>query len=102
MSPDTSTTALAIAGAAGVTYALRLGGLLLAARLPRGGAFKRVMDALPGAILVALVAPGILAAGPWGILAAGATVLCAARTGSTFLSMAVGMAIVALRRQLPF
>jgi uncharacterized membrane protein len=102
MNPDTAAAVLAIAGAAIATYALRLGGLLLASRLPRTGALRRVMDALPGAILVALVAPGVLAAGPWGILAAGATALCAARTGSTFLAMAVGMAIVAARRQLPF
>ena len=100
MNPDLSATTLAIAGAAGVTYALRLGGLLLAGYLPQNGPFRRVMDALPGTILVALVAPGILAAGPWGIAAAGATAFCAARTGSTFFAMAVGMIIIAIQRQL--
>ena len=99
MIPDHLTTAMAIGGAAAATYGLRLGGLLLADHLPQSGAFRRLMDALPGCILVALVAPGILAAGPWGIAAAGVTAICAARTGSTFLAMAVGMAIIAVQRQ---
>ncbi len=37
---------LTIFGAAGVTYSLRIGGLLLAERLPMTGRFKRFMDAL--------------------------------------------------------
>jgi hypothetical protein len=35
------TVAVAIAGAALATYSLRLGGLLLAAYLPRNGAFSK-------------------------------------------------------------
>ena len=89
---------LAIAGAALGTYALRLGGLLLSDRLPSGGRFKRFMDALPGTILLSLVAPGVLAAGPWGCGAALATAACAARTGNTFLAMILGMGIVAFQR----
>ena len=54
---------LAIAGAALVTYAFRFGGLLLSEKLPSTGKFKDFMEALPGTILVALVAPGIIAAG---------------------------------------
>ncbi len=61
---------MAIFMAAAVTYCLRFGGLMLADWLPRTGRFKRFMDALPGSILVSLVAPGILAAGWWGCVAA--------------------------------
>lgn len=86
--------------AAAATYGLRLGGLLLASRLPREGRFKRFMDALPGTILLALVAPGALAAGPWGLVAAAATAVCTWKTGQVFLAMLVGVAIVAVQRQL--
>ncbi len=90
----------AILGAAAATYGLRLGGLLLADRLPQTGAFRRFMDALPGTILLSLVAPGILAAGLWGGLAAGVTALLTWKTGNVFLSMLVGVAIVAGARHL--
>ncbi|MCP3955571.1 MAG: AzlD domain-containing protein, partial [Desulfobacterales bacterium] len=73
---------LAIAGAALVTYAFRFGGLLLSEKLPSTGKFKDFMEALPGTILVALVAPGIIAAGFWGCLAALSTALLVWRTGN--------------------
>ena len=91
---------LAIAGAALVTYAFRFGGLLLSEKLPDTGKFKDFMDALPGTILVALVAPGILAAGFWGCLAALATALLVWRTGNVFIAMLSGMTIVAGARYL--
>jgi uncharacterized membrane protein len=88
----------AIAGAALSTYALRLGGLLLAGHLPQNGGFKRFMDALPGTILLSLVAPGIVAAGLPGGVAAAATALCAWKTRNVLLAMVVGMGIVAVGR----
>ncbi len=92
---------LAILGAALVTYILRLGGLLLAEKLPRTGAFKTFLEALPGTILIALVMPGIMAAGLWGWVAAALTALLARKTGNTFVAMLVGVTIVALSRLLP-
>ena len=89
---------LAIAGAALVTYGLRLGGLLLAGRLPRNGGFRRFMDTLPGTILLSLVAPGIASAGVLGMTAALATALCAWRTRNVLAAMVVGMGIVAAGR----
>jgi uncharacterized membrane protein len=90
---------LTILGAAAATYAMRLGGLLLAGRLPRDGGFQRFMEALPGAILLSLVVPGVLSAGPWGWAGALATAFCARKTGNLFLAMGLGVAIVALGRQ---
>jgi uncharacterized membrane protein len=58
------------------------------------------MEALPGAILVSLVAPGIVAAGPWGWFAALITGVVARKSGNLFLSMGLGMAIVAIQRNL--
>ena len=88
----------AIAGAALATYGLRLGGLLLAQRLPKSGGFRRFMEALPGTILLSLVAPGIVSSGILGGFAAAATALCALRTRNLFLAMVVGMGIVAAGR----
>lgn len=92
--------ALAITGAALATYSLRLGGLLLAGRLPKNGGFKRFMEALPGTILLSLVAPGIFSAGMLGGVAALATALCAWKTRNVLLAMVVGMGIVAAGRAL--
>jgi uncharacterized membrane protein len=89
---------LVIAAAAVVTYGLRLGGLLLASRLPKTGRFKKFMDALPGTILLSLIVPAALAGGLWSWVATGCTALCSLKTGNVFVSMVLGVAIVALSR----
>ena len=89
---------LTIFGAAAVTYSLRIGGLLLAGKLPKTGRFKRFMDALPGTILLSLIVPAALAAGPIGWLATLCTGLCSLKTGNVFLSMIAGIVIVAAGR----
>lgn len=90
---------ITLTGAALATYGLRLGGLLLSERLPRAPAFRAFMSALPGTILLSLVVPGILAAGPWGCLAALVTVLTAIKTRQTLLAMLAGMLVIVLQRQ---
>lgn len=90
---------LTIGFAAIVTYSLRLGGLMLASRLPQSGKWQRFMDALPGTILVSLIAPGIVATGWWGGLGALVTAVCAYKTKNVILSMLLGVALVALHRQ---
>lgn len=89
---------LTIFGAAAVTYSLRIGGLLLAERLPKTGRFKRFMDALPGTILLSLIVPAAIAAGPVGWVATACTGLCSLKTGNVFVSMLVGIFIVAAGR----
>ncbi|GAB6178205.1 hypothetical protein JCM16814_30960 [Desulfobaculum senezii] len=88
----------AVLAAAIVTYALRAGGMLLAGRLPQTGRMRRVMDALPGTILVSLVGPSVFTAGVGGAAGAGLTALVAWRTGNVFVAMLVGMAVVAGQR----
>jgi len=90
---------LMIAAAALATYALRLGGLLLGDRLPTTGRFRTFMDALPGTILLSLVAPGVVSSGIAGCVAAMLTGVCAYKTGNVFVSMLLGMATVAIARQ---
>ena len=91
---------LTVMGAAAATYALRFGGLLLSDRIPKTTGFTAFMGALPGTILFALVIPGVFNAGPWGWVAAAATALCAYKSGNLFLSMGLGMVIMALQRNL--
>lgn len=101
LSPTDLSIVMAIAGAALATYSLRLGGLLLAERLPQNGGFKRFMETLPGTILLSLVAPGIFSSGVLGGVAALATTLCAWKTKNLLLSMVLGMSIVAAGRLFP-
>ena len=93
-------TLLAIALMALATYATRAGGLWLANRFDlseRAGAW---LDAIPGAILVSLVAPTVLTGGPAEALAAVAVVFVAVRSGSLPLAMATGVVAVVLLRTL--
>ena len=89
---------IAMTGAILITYGYRLGGLLLSERLPRAPAFRAFMQALPGTILLSLVAPGILAAGPWGCMAALAIVATAVKTRQTLLAMLAGILVIVIQR----
>lgn len=86
---------LTIAGLAGASFAIRLGGYLLARRLPQDGAWARGMEALPGCLIVALVALMMLKGGPVEWVAGLAALLVAARTRNLPIAMLVGMAVVA-------
>jgi uncharacterized membrane protein len=89
---------LTIGLAALVTYLLRVGGLMLAGRLPNAGKMKLIMDALPGTVLISLIAPGVFSAGLWGGIGTLVTALCAYKTRNPFLSMLVGVLLVAVMR----
>jgi uncharacterized membrane protein len=91
---------LAILLMALVTYATRAGGLWLASRLTLTGRVEAWLGYIPGAILVSLVAPAVLASGLAEALAGLAVVLVAIRTGSLPLAMVVGVGAVLLFRTL--
>jgi uncharacterized membrane protein len=78
MSVDPSTLA-AILGMALVTYLTRIAGLALAGRLALGPRAQAAFDAIPPAVLVAVIAPSLLATGWRETLASGVTVLAATR-----------------------
>lgn len=82
------------------TYATRAGGLWLASRLGLSGRVEAWLGYIPGAILVSLVAPAVLASGLAEALAALAVVLVALRTRSLPLAMVVGVGAVLLLRNL--
>jgi uncharacterized membrane protein len=92
---------LTIVGMGLVTYATRAGGLWLMGRIPTSPRLEAWLRQIPGAILISIVAPAALTAGPAEALASLATLLVAARTRNLLLAMVVGVAAVwALRRML--
>lgn len=93
---------LAILGMAAVTYATRVGGLWLLRRLggTPSGRVAAWLRAIPGAVLVAIVAPNVLAAGPAGAVAAMAVALVAARTRSVLFAMLTGVIMMLAWRRL--
>jgi uncharacterized membrane protein len=72
-------TMLAIAGMAVATYLTRIGGLWLARFVTVEGRAKAALDAMPPAILMAVVAPVAFATGPAETLAALITAVAAFR-----------------------
>ena len=91
-------TLLTILGMALVTYATRAGGFWLMGLVTPSPRVETWLKQLPGAVLVALIAPTILASSIAETLAAIATVLVAIRTKNVLIAMLVGVATVALSR----
>lgn len=96
MSLDT-TTLLAILAMAAVTYFTRLAGLLVADRLALTGRAKAAFDAIPPAVLVAVIAPTALTTG-WAEAAAAAITVVAAFRLPLLATVAVGVVSVVLLR----
>lgn len=90
--------ALAILGMAVVTYATRVGGLWLMARLPPSPRVEAWLRHVPGAVLAAIVAPAALAAGAAGVAATLVAMLVMRRTGSLPAAMVAGVGLVLLLR----
>lgn len=90
-------TLAAILGMALATYATRIGGWLLVRRIELRGRARAALEAVPGAVLMAVIAPMALATGAPETLAAGITALAALRL-PLLATVAVGVgAVVVLR-----
>ena len=96
MSLDT-TTLLAIIAMALVTYATRIAGLFVADRLVLTGRAKAAFDAIPPAVLVAVIAPAALATG-WQETAAAVVTALAATRLPLLGTVAVGVGTIVLLR----
>lgn len=106
---------LTIVGMAVVTYATRIGGFLLLSRASLSGRLGPWLHYVPGAVLIAIVAPsivparlfgvasggesGALTAGPAEALAALVTAVVAARFKNLLVAMLVGVATVWVLRR---
>lgn len=99
MAPDPMTI-LTIVLMALATYATRAAGLWLASRLTLSERVEAWLNHIPGAILVSIVAPTVLAGGVADALAAGAVLIVALRTGSLPVAMVTGVGAVVLLRAL--
>ena len=96
MSPE---ALFAIVGMALVTYAIRVGGLLLANRLPQQGFAAAFMKYLPGAVLAALIAPSLaLKGGPAEWCAALVVLGLHVATRNLFVAMVGGVLAVFIAR----
>jgi len=97
------TPTLAVIGAmCVVTYATKAGGLWLLTRVEPSARLRAGLEALPGGIIVAILAPRLAAGGPpeWAVGAA--VVLVARRTDSVLLALVVGVvAVLLFRGRLP-
>ncbi len=89
---------LAILGMAVVTFSIRVGGYLLADRLPPTGFVAAWLRHIPGAVLAALVAPAVVIGGPAEYLATAATALAYLFTRNLFAAMLAGVGTVYLAR----
>ena len=86
-------------GMMAVTYASRAGGYWIIRRFSVGGRLKAGLEAVPLAVLTALIAPTVLATGPAESLAALATLLLAWRL-PVLAAILGGVAAVVLLRGL--
>jgi uncharacterized membrane protein len=90
----------AILGMALVTYATRVGGVWLLGRTRPSRLLTAWLNQLPGAILVALVAPAVLAAGLAGFVAGACTALVATRTRNIALALVAGVVALWIMRRI--
>jgi uncharacterized membrane protein len=81
-----------------VTYATKAGGLWAVGRLDLSERAEAGLDVLPGAVVVAFVAPALADGGPAEWIAAAATVAVARKAGNLLVSLAVGVAVVLAAR----
>src|SRR5690606_19411136 len=93
------TTLTAILAMAVITYLTRIAGIFLVGRLALSGRAKAAFDAIPPAVLVAVIAPTALATGWPETLAALVTAVAATRL-PLLATIAVGVASVVLLRML--
>ena len=90
--------AAAIAAMAIATYAMRAGGFWLMGHVPPSARLRRMLEALPGSVVVATVLPIIVREGfaaAIAIAAAGAVMLV---RRNDLLAVLTGMAVAALAR----
>src|SRR5712691_1688209 len=91
-------TLITILGMALVTYTTRAGGFWLMGLVTPSPRIEAWLRQIPAAVLVAIVAPTVLASSLSETLAALATVLVAIRTKNVLIAMVVGVAAVWVMR----
>ena len=93
-------TVLAILAIGLVTYATRIGGILIMARIPVSPRVEAFLRYLSGSVLVAVVVPPVIQNGPAAWLAVAASLAAMLKTRHALLSLVLGMATAATYRAL--
>jgi uncharacterized membrane protein len=88
----------AILTMAAVTYAMRAGGFWLMAHVPLTARLRRMLEALPGAVVVATVLPIAVREGAPAVLAIAAACAAMMVRRNDFLAVIAGMTVAALAR----
>lgn len=79
-------------------YATRAGGFWLIGRVTIGRRLQRILEAMPGAVIAATVAPILLHGGVSGLLAVAAAALAMLAVRNDFAAVVAGVATAALVR----
>jgi uncharacterized membrane protein len=88
----------AILAMGAVTYAMRAGGFWLMAHVPLTARVRRMLEALPGTVVVATVLPIAVREGVPAMLAIAAAVAVMMIRRNDFLAVIAGMAVAAAAR----
>jgi uncharacterized membrane protein len=91
------TVLVAILGMALATYATRLAGWVMVRRIVLRGRMKGALEGVPGAVLMAVIAPMALATGPAETLAAAIAAVAALRL-PLLATVAIGVGAVVMLR----
>jgi uncharacterized membrane protein len=92
----------AIAAMAVATYVMRAGGFWMMSHVPPSPRLRRMLEALPGSVIVAAVLPIVVRDGITAMLAIGAAVIVMLVTRRDILAVIAGMAVAAAARALGF
>lgn len=89
---------LAILVMAITTFLMRAGGYWLMAHVPLTARVRRMLEALPGSIVTAIVLPIVINVGPAALLATVAAAVVMILRRNEFLAVVTGVAVAALAR----
>jgi uncharacterized membrane protein len=88
----------AILAMTAMTYLMRVGGFWLMAHVPITPRVRRMLEALPGSVVVAIVLPGVVKAGLPAYAGIGAVLGLMLLTRNQFVGVFGAVAVVALAR----
>jgi len=87
--------AIAILAMAAATYLIRAGGFWLMGHVPLTVRMRRMLEALPGALVAAIVVPIAVRSGPAAVVALAAAVGVMMASRNDFLAVAAGVVVAA-------
>ena len=93
-----SLAVLAIVVMAGATYLMRAGGFWMMGHVPLTARVRRMLEALPGSIVAAIVLPIVVKSGPAAVVAIAAAAAIMIVRRNELLAIAVAVALAAMAR----